>query len=270
MSQHNGERRTSLEAVEVTPMVVDPAQVVMATAGPVEEQGSAETTEQDEPVGGDQLEITPVVAVAEEPVVVQASLVRSLSTMRPMLRTTGSADMRGVPFCTCECEGLTAGLSKLVGLVMGCIGYSLIGATIVLSAGGIARLLAATSLYGAGLGFVAWLLCSVLFCCCAACWFFIARKADMDEPEMCPAVWCILGILASILCIVLAHIADKIHYMESAAPPVAGVDPRATEASWGYPDFLQQDNVREISFMPGSYIDIGLGVAYVDDVSRDW
>ena len=92
----------------------------------------------------------------------------------------------------------------------------------------------------------------------------------MDDPEMCVAVWFTLGVLSSILCVVLAHIGDKIHYMESAAPPVAGVDPRATEVPWGYSNYLQQDAVREISFMPGSYIDIGLGVAYVDDASRSW
>ena len=147
-------------AVEVTPMVVDEAQVVVAVADAVPVEATAEVTAADQ-------ETVPVVAVAEEPVVVQASLVRSLSTMRPVLRTTGSEGARGLPFCTCECEGLTAGFKTLVGLLMGAIGYCLIGATIVLSAGVIARLLAATSLYGAGLGFLAWLLCSVLFCCCA-------------------------------------------------------------------------------------------------------
>ena len=208
----------------------------------------------------------PVVPIVQEPpVVVQASLVRSLSTMRPALRTTGKPETRGVPYFTCHCDGNFA--NPMVNLLAGMIGYLLIGAIIVVGAGGIARLLASTGLYGAGLGFVAWLLSCMLFACCGVCCTKAANQQG-EGAEACAYGWCGLGILASILCVVLAHIGDKIHYLESAAPPVGGVDPRATEQTWGSANYLVQDEVREISFIPGAFIDVGLGAWYVEDTAR--
>lgn len=222
------ERRT-LEA-ETAPMV-EPAEVVVAMR-----------VEPDDAVtSGGPPEAVPVVAVVTEPPVVQASLVRSLSTMRPVVHTTGAAGSLGVPFCTCRCDGLKDGLEKPAMALCAALSYLCIGAIIVVGAGGIARLTAATDLYGVGLGFVAWLLCFTLFTGCAVCWWKAAGGGDaddliedMDQPgNRCFAVWCSLGVLASVLCIVLSHVGNRIHYMESAKPGVEGVDPRATEVRWG-------------------------------------
>ena len=213
------------------------------------------------------VEAVAVDAGATAPPVVQASLVRSLSTMRPVLRTTGKHETRGVPYVTCHCEGLSKGLHALAAVLAGTIGYLLVGAIIVVGAGGIARLLASTGLYGAGLGFVAFLLACMLFACCGVCWTQVAKQQG-EGAEACAAGWFFLGILASILCVVLVHVADKIHYLESAAPPVRGVDPRATDQAWGSANYLVQDEVREITFIPGAFIDVGLGAWYVEDIAR--
>ena len=241
----------SVDPAEVSPFIAGEQPVPVVQAVPVDAGATA-----------------PVVPIVQEPpVVVQASLVRSLSTMRPALRTTGQHETRGVPYFTCHCDGLTAQFEKLLGVVAGIIGYLLIGAIIVVGAGGIARLLASTGLYGAGLGFVAWLLTCMLFAFCGVC-CTSAAKQQGKGAEACAGGWFFLGILASILCIVLAHIADKIHYLESAAPPVGGVDPRATEQTWGSANYLVQDEVREITFIPGAFIDMRLGAWYVEDITR--
>ena len=43
------------------------------------------------------VEVVPVTVLSEPPVVVQASLVRTLSTMRPVVRTTRDEGQRGIP-----------------------------------------------------------------------------------------------------------------------------------------------------------------------------
>jgi hypothetical protein len=87
---------------------VDPAEVSPFIAG-----------EQPVPV----VEAVSVDAGATAPAVpiVQASLVRSLSTMRPALRTTGKPETRGVPYFTCHCDGNFA--NPMVNLLAGMIGY---------------------------------------------------------------------------------------------------------------------------------------------------
>lgn len=201
---------------------------------------------------------------------VEPSLTRQLSTARPTLRKA-----YGIPICSCRCEGPSLnGCETPAAVFMGTMGYVLIAAIVVLSSGGVALLLAPTGLYGGWLGFVSWLLVFCPFVCCGVfCTKMAANSGGSGEEDAklgCALLSCFMAVLASILCIVLAHIADKIHYLESAGPAVAGVDPRATVVPGGSPNYLKQDEVREISFARGAYIDIGLGTAFVSEASRDW
>ena len=158
---------------------------------------------------------------------------------------------------------------------MACFCYLLIGAIIVFGAGLVARLMASTELGGAGLGFVSWLVCFMLFCCCGAFCFFIAGAcSDDDAAESVGTIWLAIGMIASVLCIVLSHIGNRIDFMEAAEPAYYEVDPRYTGPSneFGYPlatasEAWQQDRVREFEFAD-SFIDLSLGNARTIDISR--
>ena len=83
-----------------------------------------------------------------------------------------------------------------------------------------------------------------------------------------------IGVVASILCVVLSHIGNRIDYMESAEPAYYDVDPRYTGPSneFGYPlatstEAWQQDRVREFEFAD-SFIDLSLGNARTIDIGR--
>ena len=253
-ARRNDERRTTaLQAVEVTPMFSS-GHVVEAV--PVEASAEAEN-----------------VPVVHGVVVTPVSLRRSLSSMRLAVRTTGIREGRGLPYCTCLCEShFNERLQAMAALVIGTLGYLLASIVIVVAAGGIARLLAATDQNDASLGGLAFLSCLTLFTCFGVSWsIFVVDKRNVHDSKsggMCCLFWIGLGIIASVLCTVLAHIGNRIHYLESAAPTVVGIDPRLAEVPLGYDNFLKQDEVREISFMSGAFLDIGLGVAYVDDVMR--
>ena len=134
---------------------------------------------------------------------------------------------------------------------------------------------ASTDLHAVGLGFVSWLLCFMLFCLCGGLWFCIAKAwtdDDEDAEMVCGGGWLALGVLASILCIVLSHIGDRINYMEAAEPAMHAVDPRSTGPGLSglgmqSTETWQQDRIREFEF-DDSFIDLSLGTAHVMDISR--
>ena len=204
------------------------------------------------------------------PVEEQPALARSGS--RLVIRTTGADGKHGVPFVACEgpvcdaCKGLCA-------VIAGVVGYALIAAIIVFGAGGIARLTASTDLHDAGLGFVSWLLCFLLFCLCGGLWAALANctSGDDEAAGVCGFGWIGLGILASILCIVLSHVGNRIDFMESAEPAMRGVNPLATGPGFTLgmqqSEFWVQDRVREFQFAD-SFIDLSLGNARTIDIDR--
>lgn len=229
-------------------------------------------------------EIQVVVAQPAPPVgvpVVQASLVRSISVKsiaaaRPVIRSTGAEGKAGVPFIHCECgEEVHDAIDLCMKCFCGAGVYLLIACVIIFGAGGIARLTATTELYGAALGFVSWLLCMLLFIGCAALWCCIVQvgSGDDDPAVGCASGWVSLGCVASVLCIVLSHIGDKIDYMEAQGPAATSIipEPPATgQRSVLNNDYLLQDRVREVSFAPGSYLDLSLATAVIQDVAKSW
>ena len=72
---------------------------------------------------------------------------------------------------------------------------------------------------------------------------------DEDAKTGCCAGWSVLGIVAGVLCIVLAGVADKVVYLELRGPAVAGVDPAA--ALPGCDDQLALGCPREVEFAAG-------------------
>ena len=60
----------------------------------------------------------------------------------------------------CDCDGELGYLCKGIAVLFS---YFIVGALIVFGAGFVARLMASTDLGGAGLGFVSWLVCILLF-----------------------------------------------------------------------------------------------------------
>ena len=125
---------------------------------------------------------------------------------------------------TCRCAHEAA--EKVCVGVMLAVGYLFTACVIIFGAGCIARLTAATDLYGASLGFVSWLLCTILFVLCGGCWAKLAQHYNHDDesnPALCFGGWMFFGVIASILCVVLSHVGDKIDYMEAAKPAELGI-----------------------------------------------
>eukprot|EP01043_Picozoa_sp_COSAG02_P012097 COSAG02_NODE_459_length_21908_cov_5.444725_10_plen_864_part_00 len=133
-------------------------------------------------------------------------------------------------------------------------------AIIIFGAGSIARLMAMTDLHGTWLIVVSMLLCVMLFVMLFCfCYGFSTRSAVVKLDSTTFTWWVLTGVFAMTLCGILAPIGEKISYMENASPAVAGVDPTG-----GTREVLVQDLTREISFVPGSYIDLSLSTALVE------
>ena len=208
---------TAMANTMSAPVAPTATAVAMTTSAPMPAQTAAAV-----PAGT--ATAVPAADAPEQLVVVRASLVRSISQARPVVASTGAAGKKGVPVLTCRCAHEAA--EKVCVGVMLVVGYLFIACVIIFGAGCIARLTAATDMYGGSLGFVSWLLCMILFVLCGGCWAKIAQHYNHDDesnPALCCGGWMFFGVIASILCVVLSHVGDKIDYMEAAKPAELGI-----------------------------------------------
>jgi hypothetical protein len=93
-----------------------------------------------------------------------------------------------------------------------------------------ALLLAHTSLHSFWLSALSFLACAAAFCGCGCCWYALIkccpckRFSDEDAGTACGGIWCALGLVAGVLCIVLSGVADKLVYLEVRRPVALGVE----------------------------------------------
>lgn len=197
-------------------------------------------------------------------------LVRVVSRSRPVITTSGREGQRGVPVVKCMngagkklgdlCEPLCMGVCSL-------LAYAVMAVIIIGGAGLIGTFTASTDLYNAGLGFVSWLLCMLLFCvlsiCCAG--VLSVTSNDSQLPSSMAAFCMALGVLSSVLCIILSHPLNRLHALDSGGKPLLE-NIVLINGTLNSP--LTQEGAGEVAFAPHHYLDLSLGFALVADEPR--
>lgn len=202
-----------------------------------------------------------------------AELYRVVSAARPVVRTTRAGGKRGIPVLHCSCDPTVPPCcEKLCYAMLTLVAYCISAALVIFGAGLIATVTASTDLYGAGLGFVSWLLCMMFFCLLAACCGVAADNNNDDNdggPGPAVGIGCMMiGVIASVLCIILSHPMNRLNYLEESPALMEGIFPLGAPSLNGTAIALEQANFGEVSFASGSFVDTSLGFAVLEDVSK--